>query len=81
MNKRTKCEIAEFIGEAVIGLGVGTCLNEIVLPRLDKKSDKIIVYAAGVLVTLPIGHLYARSFYRLCDLKLGTDFVKEYKLL
>ena len=80
MTKEAKCMIAEQVGEFIIGMGIGTCLIKIVLPKIDGNVNKVVVYTAGVLAGFPIGHAYAKSFYKICDLNLGTDLVKMFEL-
>lgn len=76
MNVKTKCVIAENIGEALIGGAVGICLNKTIIPKCNKFETLVVIGGAAIGAGI-VGNKFGKGFYKFCNDVFDTDFMVE----
>ena len=76
MKKESKCQIAEFLGEAFIGGAMGIITRRTILPKCNK-GEQLIVGLGSMIIGGMIGRSFYKGFYKACDEIVGTDFCEE----
>ena len=76
MELKKKCQIAEQVGEFVLGCAIGACISKNVLPNCNG-IEKIFVSAGAGVCSWMAGKTFAKHFYKFCDDTFGADFKEE----
>lgn len=79
MKKESKCQIAEFLGEAFIGGAMGIITRRTILPKCDK-GEKLIVGLGSLVITGMIARSFGKEFFKICDDMIGTNFLEKNNL-
>ena len=74
MEKETKCMIAGYVGEAIIGSAIGVTVRQVVFPKLDNTSDKLTVALGSMIGTWMISRKWQKQWLKFCDNVFDTDF-------
>ena len=73
MKKESKCQIAEFLGEAFIGGAMGIITRRTILPKCNK-GEQLIVGLGSLVITGMIARSFGKEFFKICDDMIGTNF-------
>ena len=75
-----KCIMAEQVCEVLIGGAAGIVVSNYIFPKCNK-SEKVIVTLGSMVTGWAAGRAFAKTFYKFCDVKFGTDFKEIYDKL
>lgn len=76
MKKESKCQIAEFLGEAFLGGAIGIIARRTILPKCNK-HEQLIVCLGSLVICGMAGRSFGKGFYKMCDDVIGTNFYRE----
>ena len=79
MKKESKCQIAEFLGEAFIGGAMGIITRRTILPKCNK-HEQLIVGLGSLVITGMIARSFGKEFFKICDDMIGTNFLEKNNL-
>ena len=79
MKKESKCQIAEFLGEAFIGGAMGIITRRTILPKCNK-GEQLIVGLGSLVITGMIARSFGKEFFKICDDMIGTNFYEKNNL-
>lgn len=74
MNKETMCKVGEVAGEVILGLATGVAVENIVYPKCNNKLEKVAVTLGTGIGSWMIGRVWAKHYYKFCDVVFDTDF-------
>ena len=73
MNVYKKCEIAEQVGEVLMGGAMGLLLTNHVYPKCENNLEKIVITLGAGVGGWVAGRVWAKHFYKFCDVAFDTD--------
>lgn len=74
MDVKKKCEIAETIGEVILGGAIGILARDIVYDDRKSGCEKAIVTIGIGIGSWMAGRAFAKQCYKFCNGVFGTDF-------
>lgn len=78
MDVKKKCEIAETIGELVLGGAIGIVSANAIDAVCENTFSKVLVTGGVVVGSWMAGRAFAKQFYKFCNAAFNTDFDTKY---
>ena len=78
MDVKKKCEIAETIGELVLGGAMGVLSAKAMDTVCENTFEKVLVASGAVVGSWMTGRAFAKQFYKFCNAAFNTDFDTKY---
>ena len=74
MDVYKKCNIAEQVGEAILGASIGLILTNNLFPKCSNNVEKIVLTAGAGIGGWIAGRVWAKHFYKFCDETFDTNY-------
>ena len=81
MDVYKKCNIAEQVGEVILGGAIGLLVTNNLYPKCSNNFEKVVIMAGAGIGGWIAGRVWAKHFYKFCDETFDTNYEEEIKRL